>query len=184
MTNACLDARLQAQAAEQALEQDSQRFEEYLKENDAKLQVGRRGRRPCPAMPQWSAPGESSKCGGQRVDVYEHAPTHSHAARPPPRPPILLEQEALRAAEAAARARAEKAAEAKRLAASIAGTEGEMAKIEEQLQECQRCAGREGGDVVLSSTGVVRCAAACHAKMSDVLASPKTAAGSRPSWTA
>lgn len=27
------------QAAEQALEQDSQRFEEYLKENDAKLQV-------------------------------------------------------------------------------------------------------------------------------------------------
>lgn len=29
-----------AQAAEQALEQDSQRFEEYLKENDAQLQVG------------------------------------------------------------------------------------------------------------------------------------------------
>ncbi|PRW59914.1 flagellar associated isoform B [Chlorella sorokiniana] len=71
-------------AAEQALEQDSQRFEEYLKENDAKL------------------------------------------------------QEALRAAEAAARARAEKAAEAKRLAASIAGLKGEMGKIEEQLQECQR----------------------------------------------
>jgi predicted ribosome quality control (RQC) complex YloA/Tae2 family protein len=72
------------QASEAALEQDSQRFEEYLKENDAKL------------------------------------------------------QEALRRAEAEGRARADKAAEAKRLAGAIAGIRSEVAKIEEQLQECQR----------------------------------------------
>ncbi len=47
-------------------------------------------------------------------------------------------QEALRRADAEARARADKAAEAKRLAASIAGIRGEMTKIQEQLQECQR----------------------------------------------
>lgn len=35
--------------------------------------------------------------------------------------------------------RADKTAEAKCLAASIAGIKAEMAKIEEQLQECQRC---------------------------------------------
>ena len=94
------------------------------------------------------------------IDVVKYM--HNLPARHPPRPPIPLEQEALREAEAAARARAEKAAEAKRLAASIAGTKGEMAKIEEQLQECQRCVCREDGDVVLSGIEV-RSEAASHA---------------------
>jgi chromosome segregation ATPase len=75
------------QASEAALEQDSQRFEENLKENDAKL------------------------------------------------------QEALLRADAERRARVDKEAEAKRLAGAIAGIKGEVAKIEEQLQECQRWVG-------------------------------------------
>ncbi len=72
------------QASERALEADSRRFEEYLKENDAKL------------------------------------------------------QQAVRRAEGEARARAERAAEAKRLAGSIAALLSEMGKIEEQVQECQK----------------------------------------------
>ncbi|KAL4458750.1 hypothetical protein ABPG75_013615 [Micractinium tetrahymenae] len=71
-------------ASEQALDEDSQRFEDYLKKNDANL------------------------------------------------------QEALRRAEAEARVRSERAAEAKRVAGSIAALRSEMGKIEEQLQECQR----------------------------------------------
>ncbi|KAL4435859.1 hypothetical protein ABPG77_000621 [Micractinium sp. CCAP 211/92] len=71
-------------ASERALEADSRRFEEYLKENDAKL------------------------------------------------------QQAVRRAEGEARARAERAAEAKRLAGSIAALRSEMGKIEEQVQECQK----------------------------------------------
>ena len=47
----------------------------------------------------------------------------------------------MRRADQEARARADKAAEAKRLAAAIAGLRAEMGKIEEQLAECQRCAG-------------------------------------------
>lgn len=73
-----------SQASEQALDADSQRFEEYLKQNDAKLQG------------------------------------------------------ALRRAEGEARARSERAAEAKRVAGSIAALRSEMGKIEEQVQECQR----------------------------------------------
>ncbi|KAI3436070.1 hypothetical protein D9Q98_002128 [Chlorella vulgaris] len=71
-------------ASEAALEADSQRFEQYLKDNDAKL------------------------------------------------------QEALRRADVEAHARADKAGEAKQLAAAIAAIKGETSKIEEQLQECQR----------------------------------------------
>lgn len=48
-------------------------------------------------------------------------------------------QEALRRADQEGRARADKAAEAKRVVASIAGLRAEMGKIEEQLAECQRC---------------------------------------------
>lgn len=73
------------QASEAALEADFKRFEDHLKENDARL------------------------------------------------------QEALKRADAEGRARADKAAEAKRLASSIAAMRSEMGKMEEQLEECRRC---------------------------------------------
>ena len=73
------------QAAESALQADTKRFDDFLTENDRKL------------------------------------------------------QEALRRAEAEAKARQDKAAEAKRLAGAIAHTRAEIAKADEALTEARRC---------------------------------------------
>lgn len=115
--------------SEEMLEADALRFDTFLKENDEKARMGETPRRADGLFSRRGRGSSPAECEGLRVAATLRSSCLVLPAQV---------QEALRRADAEARAKAEKVAEVKRLTAAIAAARAELNKYEEQLEDSRK----------------------------------------------